>query len=37
MVAVYRSRREITVLRESEALDGQDVLPGSRLSVAEIF
>jgi len=36
-VTVYHSRRQITVLSESEALDGGDVLPGLRISLADLF
>lgn len=34
---VYRSRTEITVLTEEDALDGADVVPGWRLPLREIF
>jgi Uma2 family endonuclease len=36
-VSVYRSRREIAVLDESDSLDADDLLPGFRLPVAQIF
>jgi Uma2 family endonuclease len=36
-VTVYRSDRTSRVLREDEELDGEDVLPGLRLLVADIF
>lgn len=36
-ITVYRSRTEIQLLQEGDALDGYDVLPGFSLSVAEIF
>ncbi|MGH7571153.1 MAG: Uma2 family endonuclease [Gemmatimonadota bacterium] len=36
-VTVYRSRTEIQLLREEDALDGVDVLPGFSVTVAEIF
>jgi len=36
-VTVYHSRRQITVLSESETLDGGDVLPGLRISLADLF
>lgn len=36
-VTEYRSRHEIRLLREDEALDGYDVLPGFSVKVAEIF
>lgn len=34
---VYRSRTDIVVLTEEDALDGEDVVPGWRLPVREIF
>ena len=36
-VSVYHSRRQITVLSESETLDGGEVLPGLRVAVADLF
>jgi len=36
-VSVYPSRRQITVLSESETLDGGEVLPGLRVAVADLF
>jgi Uma2 family endonuclease len=36
-VTVYRSREEIRLLTEEEELDGEDVLPGFRLRLREIF
>jgi len=36
-VTVYRSRNEIRLLTEGDTLDGADVLPGFRLSVADLF
>ena len=36
-VTVYRSATEITVLAENDTLDGRDVVPGFRCSIAEIF
>lgn len=35
--AGYTSRDDVTTLSESDALDGGDVLPGFRLSLAELF
>lgn len=37
VVTVYRSREDIRILTEDEAVDGTDVVPGWRLPVAEIF
>lgn len=37
VVTVYRSREDIRILTEDEAVDGADVVPGWRLPVAEIF
>jgi Uma2 family endonuclease len=37
VVTVYRSRQDIRILTEDEAVDGADVVPGWRLPVAEIF
>jgi Uma2 family endonuclease len=34
---VYRSRSDIAVLTESDALDGGDVIPGWRLPIRELF
>ena len=36
-VSAYRSRRDISLLTEDDALEGGDVLPGFRLPVAELF
>jgi len=36
-VTVYRSAREIQTLTEEDRLDGQDVVPGFRCRVADIF
>lgn len=36
-VTVYRSRNEVTVLTESETLDGGDVVPGWQLPICQIF
>jgi Uma2 family endonuclease len=36
-VTVYRSLREITVLRETDTLDGGEVIPGFKIYVADIF
>lgn len=36
-VIVYRSRNEIRLLQDDDALDGYDVLPGFSVPVAEIF
>lgn len=36
-VTVYRSREDISVLVEGDALDGEDVLPGFRLPISELF
>lgn len=36
-VTVYRSQSDITLLRESDTLDGGDVVPGWTLAVAAIF
>lgn len=35
--AVYRSRTEVFLLRENDALDGDEVLPGFRAPVAELL
>lgn len=37
VVTVYRSRDDIHILTADDAVDGADVVPGWRLSVAEIF
>jgi Uma2 family endonuclease len=37
VVRVYRPGRPEQVLREGDVLDGEDVLPGFRLAVADIF
>ncbi len=34
---VYRSREDIRILAEGDAIDGADVVPGWRLPVADIF
>ena len=36
-VTVYRSLNDVTTLTETDELDGQDVVPGFRCRVAEIF
>lgn len=36
-VTVYRSANDVTTLTETDELDGQDVVPGFRCRVAEIF
>jgi Uma2 family endonuclease len=36
-VTVYRSLNDVTTLMEADELDGQDVVPGFRCRVAEIF
>jgi Uma2 family endonuclease len=36
-VTVYRSLHDVKVLTESEELDGGDVLPGFKTTVAELF
>jgi hypothetical protein len=36
-VSSYRSRRDISLLTVDDALEGGDVLPGFRLSIAELF
>jgi Uma2 family endonuclease len=36
-VTVYRSTTDIQVLTGNETLDGEDVLPGFQISIAEIF
>ncbi|MGH7572915.1 MAG: Uma2 family endonuclease [Gemmatimonadota bacterium] len=36
-VTVYRSRKEIRLLNEDDELDGEDVLPGFRVGLKEIF
>ena len=36
-VTIYRSRDDIRVLVESESLEGEDVLPGFRLGISELF
>lgn len=37
VATVYRSREDIRILTEGEAVDGSDVVPGWRLPVSEIF
>lgn len=34
---VYRSLTDITVLTNSDVLDGGDIVPGFRLAIREIF
>ncbi|MGH7544526.1 MAG: Uma2 family endonuclease [Gemmatimonadota bacterium] len=36
-VAVYRSRKEIRLLSGADELDGEDVLPGFRVGLEEVF
>jgi Uma2 family endonuclease len=36
-ITIYRSSNDVTTLTENDELDGQDVVPGFRCSVAEIF
>lgn len=36
-VTAYRSRTEVRVLKSDDMLDGDDVLPGFRLRVADVF
>jgi Uma2 family endonuclease len=36
-VTVYRTRREIAVLSDSESIEAGDVLPGLRLAVSRLF
>jgi Uma2 family endonuclease len=36
-VAVYRSPTHVTLLGDSDVLDGQDVVPGWRLDLADLF
>ena len=36
-VAAYRSRAEIRLLTDGDALDGADVLPGFRLGISDLF
>lgn len=36
-IYVYRQSNVINVLRETDTLEGEDVLPGFRLSLAELF
>ena len=36
-VTVYRSATDIRVLTEKDELDGQDVVPGFRCRVGDIF
>ncbi|HVU12757.1 MAG TPA: Uma2 family endonuclease [Phototrophicaceae bacterium] len=37
LVEIYRANGDMDVLRETETLDGEDVLPGFKLPVADIF
>ena len=37
VVTVYRQTNVVSLLRENDTLDGEDILPGFRLSVAELF
>ncbi len=36
-VTVYRSRSDIVILTKEEELDGQDVVPGWKLRIADLF
>ncbi len=36
-VTVYRSATDIRVLSEEDSIDGADVVPGWKLSIAELF
>lgn len=36
-VAVYRQGALVAELRDGDALDGEDVLPGFRLPVSDVF
>lgn len=36
-VATYRSRKDIRLLTEGDVLEGDDVLPGFRLPISELF
>ena len=36
-VTVYRSRSNIVVLRATEQLSGDDIVPGFTIAVAELF
>jgi len=36
-VAVHHNRREITVLSDSDTLDGGEIIPGFRVPVADLF
>ena len=36
-VTVYRSRTDIVILTKDEELDGQDVVPGWTLRIADVF
>lgn len=37
MIQAYRSSNVINILRETDVLDGEDVLPGFRLPLVELF
>jgi Uma2 family endonuclease len=37
VITVYRKNNVVSLLRESDFLDGEDVLPNFRLSIAELF
>ena len=37
VITVYRQNNVVSLLRESDFLDGEDVLPDFRLSIAELF
>ncbi len=37
VISVFRQNNVISLLRENDTLDGEDVLPNFRLSVAELF
>lgn len=36
-ITVYRSRKEIRLLTGDDELDGEDVLPGFRVGLKDIF
>ncbi len=37
VITVYRQNNVVSLLRENDTLDGEEILPGFRLSVAELF
>ena len=37
VMTVYRQNNVVTLLRESDTLDGEDVLPGFQLPVEKLF